>query len=117
MLVSYPFYIRKDTLMTKTLERGTIEAIASELSLFLSTEEGDVHHIPDYGVKKRDLLFTDLDDSALGVLQFRFQEKVDQWFEGVTLLDVKEKSRDRNNKATLSVLFEYNGDTGEVEVT
>jgi hypothetical protein len=116
-IVGYPFTIRKDTLVTKTYEMGTLEAKRSELSLLVATEEGEVRHLSRYGVKKRDiLLFTsDVDDSRLGVLLLRIQEKVAEWIEDIDVTDLEVVSRERN-KLTLLVKFTYNENEDVAEV-
>jgi hypothetical protein len=108
-LVGFPFSIRRDTLLSKTYEQGTIEAKRSELSLLVATEEGEVRHLSDYGVKKRDLLMftSDIDDSKLGVLLLRIQEKVVDWIEDIEVVDLEVVNRDRNTLVLL-IKFIYN---------
>jgi hypothetical protein len=118
MLVGYPFQIRKDNLETRTYEEGSIQALLSELRLFIETEEGEVEHIPDYGVRKRDLLYnTDLDDAILGVFLMRLQEKVNVWFEGLTVVDIYQDEATENSKTRrLVVVVNYLGQEASTEV-
>ena len=118
MIVGFPFGIRRDNLETKVYEEGTIQAVMSELKLFFETEEGDVEHIPDYGVRKRDLLFnSDMDDAVLGVLLLRLQEKVNTWFKDLVVEDIyANEDAGRSKNLTLTIVVNYAGQEGQVEV-
>lgn len=119
MLVSYPFTIRKDNLETKTHEEGSFDAMMSELSMFLDHEEGELEHIPDYGVSKRQILFSsDLDEAGLGILMFNWQEKIAKWFDGLEIVDIiVSPDTDLNSKRRRLILYlRHNGEEREMEV-
>lgn len=117
MIVGFPFSIRKDNLETKTYERGSLQAVLSELKIFFETEEGEVEHIPDYGVKKRDMLFnTDLDDAMLGIILLRLQEKVNTWFSDLIVEDIYVNSEENSKTKNLVLVVNYAGQEGRVEV-
>jgi phage baseplate assembly protein W len=94
-----------------------MEAIRSQLSLLFSTELGDVPHIPEYGVKKRDLLFTtDVDDTILGQLILRMNQAIDLWFSiPLLVVDVIVLSQ-KANTVILKVDIKYNNDSASLEV-
>lgn len=118
MLVNYPFTIRKDTLLTKTLDSGSLEGMKSELRLLIATEEGDLVLVPDYGVKKRDLLFSgDIVESRLGVLRMRIEEKVATWISADVSVDDIRVLESARNSVTLAITFLYAENLLEVEVT
>ena len=117
MLVSFPFTIRRDILTTRTYERGTIEAVGSELLLLVTTEEGELVHIPTYGVQKRDLLFSgDVVDAKLGVLMTRIQDKIRLWMDTkVDIIDIRVSDQSRN-RVSLIVSFRYNAQNSDVQL-
>lgn len=117
MIVNYPFTIRRDTLLTKTNEKGSLDALKSELRILIATEEGDLVLVPDYGVRKRDLLFSgDIIEAKLGVLQARIDEKVAQWVSEDVSVDNIRVIDSAKNKVTLGITLLYVNSLMELEV-